>query len=402
MLRILTFSTLFPNEQQPYPGIFVEERLRRLVATGELTAIVVAPVPWFPSTNAGFGRYATFARIPRRETRHGLLIEHPRFPVIPKFGMSIAATLMARALFPVVARLHAEHRFDLIDAHYYYPDGVAAAAIARRLGLPLSITARGSDINVISQFPSTRRQILTAIHSAQANITVSQALKDEMVQLGVDPNRITVLRNGVDLERFRLMDPQERDATRAQLGFNRPTLISVGGLIPLKGHDLTIRALRQLPNVDLVIVGEGGERSALETLAKTEGVSERVRFVGRKTHDELVRHYNAADVSVLMSSSEGMANVLLESLACGTPVIATAVGGSPEVIAAPEAGVLLAERSVDTLVNAGGRVIVQPSNRKNVRRYAEQFGWRTTIARQSLLLKQIAAGVAPGASIATR
>ena len=199
-MKILTFSTLFPNTEKPGHGIFVETRLRHLVASGQVEARVVAPVAWFPSTHPRFGNYAKMARVPRTEVRHGLPVAHPRYPAIPKVGMNVAPFLLAQAARPAIARLIDEgFDFDLIDAHYFYPDGVAAAMLARYFNKPLVITARGSDITLLPQYALPRRMIKWAAQRADAVITVCNALRDEVVALGVEADRVTSLRNGVDL-----------------------------------------------------------------------------------------------------------------------------------------------------------------------------------------------------------
>src|SRR5215469_2148562 len=192
--RILTFTTLYPSASNPNHGVFVENRLRHLVATGSVTAEVVAPVPWFPSQNSRFGRYAAMARNPGHEIRHGILIEHPRYFVAPKVGMSISPwTLFLGSRSLLKARTT---DIDLIDAHYFYPDGVAAVFLARMIKKPVVITARGTDINLIPRWPVPRRMILYAARHADGIIAVSQALKDALVDLGVPSYRIMVLRNG--------------------------------------------------------------------------------------------------------------------------------------------------------------------------------------------------------------
>ena len=207
-VRLLTFSTLFPHAARPNHGIFVENRLRHLVAGGEATSFVLAPVPWFPSRSPWFGDWAVNARAPAAEIRHGIAIHHPRYPVISKLGMSIAPWLLYQAMVPHVSRLLAEgHRFDAIDAHYIYPDGVAASWLGRRFGLPVAITARGTDVNLIPRYRVPRRLIEGAIRDASALIAVSAALKDVLVELGAPDEKVTVLRNGVETGLFR---PPER------------------------------------------------------------------------------------------------------------------------------------------------------------------------------------------------
>ena len=183
-LRLLTFSTLYPSDTKPNHGVFVENRLRHLVASGQAVSTVLAPVPWFPSTNPRFGDWARLAATVRQETRHGLVVLHPRYPVIPKLGMSAAPFLLYRAMRPVLARMLAEGaRFDAIDAHYVYPDGVAAVWLGQHFGLPVVVTARGTDVSLIPQFRIPRRLIQGAIRGAAALVTVSAALKTALVEL---------------------------------------------------------------------------------------------------------------------------------------------------------------------------------------------------------------------------
>jgi len=260
-MKVLTFSTLYPNAARPAHGIFVETRLRQLVASGQIQSSVVSPVPWFPFTHPAFGAYSAQARAPRAETRNGIEVLHPRFPLLPKIGMTLSPLLLYRAVRPFVERLHRERGFDLIDAHYFYPDGVAAAMLGQRLDVPTVITARGSDVNLIAQYRLPRRLIRWAARQAAAVVTVSQALKDKLVALGVEHERIHVLRNGVDLELFH---PNDQERLRAELDLRRPTLLSVGNLLAFKGHGLVIEALSLLPQCELVIAGEGPDRAAFE------------------------------------------------------------------------------------------------------------------------------------------
>lgn len=389
-MKLLTFSTLFPNAQQPNHGLFVETRLRYLVASGEVESRVVAPVPWFPLTHPRFGQYAKYARVPARETRNGLQIEHPRYLALPKIGMNLAPLLMARAARATIGRILDEgYDFDAIDAHYFYPDGVAAVMLGKYFNKPVVVTARGTDINLLPRYPVPRKFILWAAENARAVITVCSYLKDEMVGLGVRPASITPLRNGVDLQRFSLLD---KDAARAALDLNGFTLLSVGQLVAHKGHDIAIRALAMLPDVTLLVAGSGPDRERLEALARELGVAERLRLLGPVPQTELRNYYNAADVLVLASEREGWANVLLESMACGTPVVASAVCGTPEVVTAPEAGRLMAERTPHALVDAVTLLRAAGPDRAATRRYAERFSWDETTQGQIDLFRNIMMG----------
>jgi teichuronic acid biosynthesis glycosyltransferase TuaC len=389
-IRIVVLTSLFPNSQQPRHGIFVEERLRGLLASGEVEARVIAPVPWFFSAHPSFGRYAEFAAVPRREVRHGVVIDHPRYLVIPKIGMTLAPIAMARAVERTLAALQADgFDFDLIDAHYFYPDGVAAARLARRFNRPFVVTARGHDINVIGSMPVPARQIRAAGKKAGALITVSAALARKMEQMGIDARKITTLRNGVDMQRFA---PCDRSAARARIGVSGSVWICVGHLIEIKGMHLAVEALARVDGVTLLLVGNGPEETALRAQAGKLGVSARLRFVGTIAHEALVDYFNAADALIHAASVEGMPNVVLEALACGCAVIATRVGGIPEVIREARAGTLLPERSAQAIVDAWElmRETALPA-RAARREHAEQFSWDATTAGQLKIFRELVA-----------
>lgn len=386
-MRLLTLASSYPNRQQPNAGVFVENRLRHLLeqaAPEALEARVVAPVPWFPLRAAVFGRYGEFARVPRSEERFGIPILHPRHPVIPKVGTRLAAPLLARALEPVLRGLRASgYDFDAIDAHFFYPDGVAAARLGRALGVPVVITARGSDIHYYPQLPGLRAPMLEAADRADALIAVSQALKDRMVELGMEAGKIRVLRNGVDLERF------APSATARDFDPARPRLLAVGRLIPLKGHDRMLRALAELPGAELRIAGEGPLRRSLEALARELGVADRVDFAGSVPHAEMPELYRAADVLLHASEREGCPNVLLEAMACGTPVAASAVGGVPELVGVPAAGVLFRERTPEAIARAIRSLLERMPARRETRAHAEGFGWQATSEGQLAIFREL-------------
>ncbi len=374
------FSTLFPNPTQPNHGVFVENRLRHLLAAGQAKATVLAPVVRFPGRSV---------HAPLEERRHGLRVLHPRWVSVPAIGMRVAPWLLYRAAARALARLLAQgERFDVIDAHYFYPDGVAATWLGRRFGLPVVITARGSDITQFPDYPAPRRMILQAAREAAAVITVSGGLRDALVALGADPGKITVLRNGVDLSVFR---PLDRVAARRTLGIEGRTLVSVGALIARKGHELTIDALTHLPGWRLVIAGQGPERARLEARAARLGVAGRVRLLGSVPHAELAVLYSAADLSVLSSAREGWANVLLESMACGTAVVASPIPGNPEVVAAPQAGFIAAGRSGEAIAARVQAWEADPIDRNATRAYAERYSWDETSAGQMAVFQRAVA-----------
>jgi glycosyltransferase involved in cell wall biosynthesis len=387
-IKTLVISNLFPNREFPRNGIFTENRMRNMMKSGRVDVRVLAPIPWFPLRGEQFGRYGRFARVSATETRHGIEVRYPRFPVIPKVGMALSAVLLALALVAPIRRLIREgFEIDVIDAYYFYPDGVAAALLGRWFDKPVIITAYGNDLSQIADYRLPRWQILWAARHASGMTTVCQALKDRLVELGADADRVKVVLHGVDLQLFQ--PPTDRDAVRAELRISGPTLLSVGNLIELKGHNFVIGALRELPGFHLVIAGDGEEFDNLRALAKHCGVADRVRFLGHVDQTQLPRYYGAADALVLASSREGIANVMIEALACGTPVIATAVWGAPEVITSPVAGVLIEERSDAGVAEGVRRLFAARPERAATRRFAERYTWEKTTTDHLAVFDQV-------------
>ena len=389
-LRLLTFSTLFPHPGQPNHGVFVANRLRHLAQSGAAESTVLAPVPWFPAAAARMAPgWAHYARVPAEETRDGIRVLHPRYLVVPKLGMNAAPLLLYAAARAALGRMLRDgFAFDAIDAHYLYPDGVAAVLLARWCKRPVVITARGSDVTQLPDFALPRRAIQWAMREADALISVSAGLREAMVRLGAAPDKITVLRNGVDLQGFQ---PQDRIEARAALGITGPTLLSVGLLIERKGHHRTIAALPHLPGWRLLILGEGPERPRLEALARELGVGDRVQLLGARPHAELPRYYSAADAMVLASSREGWANVLLESMACGTPVVASPIPGNPEVVQAAAAGVIMDENTAAGVARGVLALMAARRPSAETRAYSERFSWDETSAGQVAVFRQVLA-----------
>ena len=389
-MKVLLFSTLYPSEQRPIHGIFVETRLRELMNTGRVDARVVAPVPWFPFKSDRFGEYAKFGATARHEIRHGLEVHHPRYFLPPRIGMTLAPFSMALGALGTVHRLRREgFDFELIDAHYYYPDGVAAALLARWFNTPLVVTARGTDLNLMPQYAIPRRLILNTAKLAGASIGVCQALMDQLHELGAEPGKLHTLRNGVDLKKF---TPEPRGDARRRLGLDagKRYLLSVGHLIERKGHFVAIDALALMaPDVCLLVVGEGPERAMLEAQAKRLGLGARVHFAGMVAQQDLKWWYSAADALTLCSSREGWANVLLESMACGTPVVATNIWGTPEVVSNPAAGVLMESRTPKALSQAWMKLVSAYPAREATRLHAESFSWESTTEGQWTLFEEL-------------
>ena len=392
-IRSLLFSTLYPSSARPLHGIFVETRLRELLRHGRVQARVVAPVPWYWSARSSNQKYAAVAATPARETVNGIDVRHPRYVTIPKVGMTVAPFLLALGALSALQAVQRDgFDFDVIDAHYYYPDGVAAALLARWFGKPLVVTARGTDVNLIPDHRLPRLLIQWAARQAQASVGVSAALVERMRALSIAPDRLHLMRNGVDPLRFQ---PQPQAQMRAELGLaGSPIVLAVGNLHEHKGQRLAIAALALLraqhPQARLVIVGDGPDAPALRAQAAALGLADQVTFAGLVPNAELSRWYSAADVLVLGSSREGWPNVLLEAMACGTPVVATAVGGIPEVVQDAAIGRLVAQREPAAFAAAIHDLLASRPDRQRVRAYAEGFSWDRTSQDQAQLFESLA------------
>ena len=334
-----------------------------------------------------FGDYAAFARVPHQEILHGIKVSHPRYPLMPKIGMSIAPWTMAQAVAPTLKKLLRNgYDFDLIDAHYFYPDGVAAALLARTFRKPLVITARGSDLNLIAHYSLPRKWIRWAAQQADHLIAVSPELKQVLVGMDVPAEKITMLRNGVDATFFK---PVARDTIRRKLNMHGFVMLSVGNLVPAKCHDLVIEAAAQIPDAELLIIGQGPEQDRLHKLITDRGMENRARILGNMEQVMLRDYYGAADVLVLASEREGWPNVLLESMACGTPVVATKVGAATSIVSTPQAGVLAYARSTEALLEAIHQLRDRYPDRAATRSHAEQFSWDETSAGQMQIFNRM-------------
>ena len=375
-MKLLTFTSVFPNSVWPQRSMFNYHRLVHYSRIHGNSAIVVAPVPYAPAW-APVNAYRCFSRVPRREVLGDIAVHHPRYPLIPKVSMMLHGWLMSQGSFNLVAGLHRQEAFDCIDSHYVYPDGFAAVRLGRRLGLPVMVNALGTDINLFPSFRTIRPLILWTLRNATGIAGVSESLKVAMVRLGIPEQRIRVIANGVDTERFR---PLDRNTARAELGMRHDVqvIVAVGNLIPWKGFQLLVGALAKLasehPTVETYIIGEGPYRPALQRLIDASDLTAGVHLVGSRPNEELPAWYSAADLSCLPSAGEGQPNVVLESMACGTPVVGTRVGGTPELITSPEFGILI-EREVDGLAAAIQEALTRNWDRGKIAAHARKRSW---------------------------
>lgn len=369
--RIVTFTNLFPSALMPRHGLFVRERMRRVVATLGCQWSVVCPVPRVPRFLPRREIDRTFDRMPERETLDGVPVRHPRYRHLPGISESAQARRMVAGARNALAE-ECGARPVVVDAHYVYPDGVAALTLARELGVPCFVTARGSDLNVLGDRSAVVRQLREVVGAATRLFAVSEPLRRRFAEVaGVPEDRVDVVRNGVDLDRFH---PGDVAAARAALGLPREgaLVVGVGRLVPAKGFHLMARALRGMPDsVHFAVAGEGPERGRLQSLAPPG----RLHLLGSRSPDEVAELLRAADLLVLPSEREGWPNVVTEAIASGVPVVATAVGAVPEMLSAPYVGALVRVGDTGALTREVERFLAASRDRERIRTFAQRFSW---------------------------
>lgn len=379
-MHVLSIATLFPNPVRPSFGVFVGNQMRAIVASGQVDLTIVSPLgipPWPLSLREP---YVRLKDIPETTQAAGLTVHYPRFTTFPKVGGDTNPGRIAKAVLPLVRKLHAQKPFYLVDAQFFFPDGPAAAIIARELGLPLTIKSRGADIHFWGQRPIALKQMLAAAQQAAGLLAVSQALRADMIALGMPAERIAVHYTGLDREKFH---PINRGAARAlvsampnlQIWSEGPLLVTPGALIARKGQALVIEALTHLPpDTRLALAGAGEDEGRLRGLAKRLGLAERVQFLGLVDHELLPHVLCAADVLVLPSASEGLANVWVEGLACGTPIVIPDIGGAREIVSDESAG-RIAARTPEAIASAVRDILAAPPAQTDVAEHVSRFSW---------------------------
>lgn len=395
-MRILTLATLYPNPSKPNFGIFVARQAQYLHALPDVSVTVINPVslPPFPLSKLQRFRYAAQLTsgaqegLSASETGNQPPIHRVAFQSMPGMAARNNAGAIARAVIPLAKQLHRLQPFDLVDAEFFFPDGPAAALIAKALGIPYTIKARGADIHYWGTQAASSKQIGPAAEGAAALIAVSKALADDMAAMGMERGKIHVHYTGCDQQRFH---PQAQPIIALPFGDNTPYSVTVGALIPRKNPHLIIEALQNIPDLHHVFAGDGEERQKLEMQAAELGLGQRVHFLGSVPHDALPGLLAGAQMLVLPSQSEGLANAWVEALACGTPIIISEAGGARELISNPMAGRIV-EQQPDAIAAAMRELMDERPDTQQVRATVAHFTWE----RNAKELHAIFAGVVAG------
>jgi teichuronic acid biosynthesis glycosyltransferase TuaC len=394
--RIVVFSSLFPSAIQPNAGLFIRERMFRVGR--RLPLVVVSPRPWFPGQWLIRLFRPHYRPLPARAERQaGVEVLFPRFLAIPGLFRGLDSLFMAIGSYFTLRRLRARG-YNLIDAHFAYPDGHAALRLGRWLGLPVTVTLRGTEVPQ-SRNPGLVPKLRAVFHDADFVIAVSDSLRQLALSLGLSPERGRVVGNGVDADRFA---PMPRAEARRRLGLpeRARVLVTVGGLVERKGFHRVIACLPALlekhPDLHYLVVGgpcpEGDMTDALKQQAVALGLSERVHFLGPVAPADLKWPLSAADVFALSTRNEGWANVILEAMACGLPVVATDVGGNAEVVCKPELGGIVPFDDAAALTAALDEALARQWDRQAIRAYAEANSWDTRVGALTALFGRIVSG----------
>ena len=386
-MRVLIVTKIFPNAAEPLSAPFNRQQFAALARHVEIVD-VLATIPSYPGARllARWSSAGRLAAVPARDTIAGLPVRHPRTLFVPRLGHGTWGPLYLASLAPHLVRYRG--KVDVVLASWAYPDGFAGVLAARLLGVPAVVKLHGSDINQNAKLPGPRRQLAWALPQAARVVAVSQALADEVAALGVDRARIALVRNGVDAELFH---PRDRGAARRALGLPLDAKIAlyVGNLKASKGVlDLPVAFVEvaaRIRSARLIVVGDGPARS--EMAAALAPLGDRAALVGARPPAEVATWMAAADVVTLASWAEGTPNVVLEALASGRRVVATAVGGVPDLIDAPLLGELVPAKQPPALAAALGRALAQAYDPAEVAARGARGGWDASAAALADVLR---------------
>ena len=330
-MRILALTNLYPNPYQPLRATFNRQEFRALAKLHPMA--VISPISW---TEELALRRRSAAKLPlnRRVQLDGLTVDHPRYLFTPKVLRSWYGHFYRFSVRSHFERALAEFRPDLIYAPWAYPDGWAAVELGHAAGLPVVIKVHGSDILLLTSSEGRRHRTIEVLQRADGIVAVSQDLARRMMELGARAGNIHVVYAGIDREVFR-PGPRAEARRRLELPPDNPIILFVGNLLPVKGLDVLVEALSQLKREDVqflcLLIGQGPMRERLESQIAGLQLQNEVRILGPKPNEVLADWYRAATLFVLPSRSEGLPTVLREAAACGTPFVASRVGGIPEI-----------------------------------------------------------------------
>jgi teichuronic acid biosynthesis glycosyltransferase TuaC len=351
-MKILFITSIYPNPVDRSKGTFNHALVRSLAKTDAIR--VIAPISWLDELRALGHRKSTKLGSGRALELDGVPVSHPRYYYTPKVMRRLYGWFYWRSLSHFEARRRPGNRPDIVVAFWAHPDGEAAVRAARETRVPAVVIVGGSDVLILPKHTGRRACVRRVLSAADLVLAVSENLRSKVIELGIAPEKVVLWTRGIDPSLF---SPGDRGEARRRLAIapSPPCLVWIGRMVPVKGLDVLIESCAKLRarNVDyqLYLVGDGPSRRELMAKSDSHGLSDQIRFVGQKLQTDLPDWYRAANLTVLPSRSEGLPNVLRESLACGTPFVASDVGGIKE-IAHPDHSLLVPPEDPDALALA--------------------------------------------------
>jgi glycosyltransferase involved in cell wall biosynthesis len=377
---VLLISNLYPNCLESTKGMFIKQLADSINKTNSVT--VIAPLPFNP-----FEYFRKKSPIPLVEEIDGITVYHPRYLVIPKLFRSLTGYFFFYGIKRLVHKLKMENKADVISAHWVYPDGFGAMLVAKKYNIPISIHALGCDINEYTKYPLRKKRIIEALSRSDINIVKSRELKYKITELGISGDKTHVIHNGVDQEKFKHID---KINTRKELSLelNKRYVLFVGNFQIEKGLEYLIRAAKLIDDnsVHILIIGSGPLETQLHSLVKELGVSQKITFLGRVEHDLIPKYMGGVDLLCLPSLREGCPNVVLESLSCGTPVVASNVGAVPDIITQSHYGTIVQTQDPKAIAAAITKLL---ANKTSTKIDFDWYDWNKNAEKVSQLLLNI-------------
>lgn len=375
-MNILSVCHFFPNRLRPYSGIFVKERIKHVARSNDITLSVIAPIPSFPLMSM-IQKYQDLEALEYHEIFDGLEVVHPRYFMIPKFFKILDSMFFERSLTAFLEKNPAYLNYDIFDFHWTYPDAIGGLESARKFGKKAVVTVRGNEALYFFDTSKMRKVLQEKLCEFDHVIAVSSDLQHKIVtEYNVPPSKVSVIANGIDCRKFHVMDRGEALKTCGR-DCNRQFILAVSRLSHEKGLEYLFDAFARLkrPDLDLIIIGDGPLKKQLTEMCRRYGIADNVIFLGDVRHEKLIAWYNAADLFCLPSLREGCPNVVIEALACGTPVVASHVGGIPDLVTGPDCGYLIPPGDAEKLSRALEKALAADWNREIIASVGSARSW---------------------------
>ena len=378
-MNILFISSQFPNSAEPNRGVFSLQIVKELAVLAKVQVIAPVPTLGLLKFTDAFKRYKTGNELSDTETIDTIIVHHPKYFAMPGMGFTHSDSMFT-TLKPLIEDIHSCWCIDAVNCHWVFPDGVAVQKICEQLNIPILLTPLGTDLNRFINFRLRKQAITNALVKADKVSVLSTPMLKLCISLGVNSSKLRIIPNGVDLQKFSIQD-HSLFHSQLQIKENQKVILFVGSLVPVKGIETLLRAfvllmkLHEVGTVKLYIVGGGFQEAKLKRLASELHINNDIVFVGRVPHDKLPAWMNIADCLCLPSLSEGHPNVVMEALACGLPVVASAVGAIPDFVN-EKTGHLVTPTNHTELSEKLNQCLATPYRRESIRATMKNMSWK--------------------------